>query len=367
MKISIGFKYTENAYGGGNNFVKNFTTQLIKDGYKVVFDLKDRDIDFIILINPLKSSEFSTFDNVDILYYQNFKNKNAISIQRFNECDERKATTNINKKLIKKNKNIDFNVFVSHWLSDIFDSINESKPFKVIMGGPDSSMFNQLDKKPWSGDFPINMITHHWSNHKNKGFDVYEHIDNLLDNKFWRNRLNFTIVGNVPNSYKYRNTKVIKPLKGFEIASYLKSSDIYITASKNEPSGNHHMEAAMCGLPILYMKSGGVEEYCRDYGVEFTLVNFESSINKLMLEYSTYFDRLQKYPYTFHNLYKEYIEIFEKLNNNSQEIINNRSKVNKNVLIIKYFLNKLVKKIRVIIVKCMINIGNFKKTILWKP
>ena len=36
----------------------------------------------------------------------------------------------------------------------------------------------------------------------------------------------------------------------------LKKHDIYITASENEPSGNHHMEGALCGLPILFKDSG---------------------------------------------------------------------------------------------------------------
>ena len=39
------------------------------------------------------------------------------------------------------------------------------------------------------------------------------------------------------------------------IAEELKNHHIYITASINEPSGNHHIEAGQCGLPILYIGS----------------------------------------------------------------------------------------------------------------
>ena len=42
---------------------------------------------------------------------------------------------------------------------------------------------------------------------------------------------------------------------------------VYITASKNEPSGNHHIEAAQCGLPILYINSGGIPEYSNGFGI----------------------------------------------------------------------------------------------------
>ena len=65
---------------------------------------------------------------------------------------------------------------------------------------------------------------------------------------------------------------------GLELASELKEHDIYITGSLNEPSGNHHIEGALfCGLPILYINSGGIAEYC-SYGLEINLDNFEEKI-----------------------------------------------------------------------------------------
>ena len=101
MKISIGSKFIEGPYGGGNLFVKNLQHYLIKNGHKVTYDLKDDDIDVILLINPLLDSEQSTYDNFDIDFYQKYKNPNAISVQRINECDERKATNHVNKSIIK--------------------------------------------------------------------------------------------------------------------------------------------------------------------------------------------------------------------------------------------------------------------------
>ena len=32
---------------------------------------------------------------------------------------------------------------------------------------------------------------------------------------------------------------------------------------------NHHMEGALCGLPILYKDSGAASEYCNDFGISF--------------------------------------------------------------------------------------------------
>ena len=31
----------------------------------------------------------------------------------------------------------------------------------------------------------------------------------------------------------------------------------------------HHIEGALCGLPILFRNSGSLPEYCKKYGVSF--------------------------------------------------------------------------------------------------
>ena len=92
MKISIGSKFIDEPFGGGNEFIKNLVSRLNQDGHEVLFDLSDKDIDIILLTNPLIDSELSTFNNKDINFYKIFKNQNVISVHRINECDERKRT-----------------------------------------------------------------------------------------------------------------------------------------------------------------------------------------------------------------------------------------------------------------------------------
>ena len=90
MKISIGSKIIDGPFGGGNEFLKNFINYLENSGHTVINHLNDKDIDIILLTNPLISSETSSFDSYDIEYYLKFTNDRAIVFQRFNECDERK-------------------------------------------------------------------------------------------------------------------------------------------------------------------------------------------------------------------------------------------------------------------------------------
>ena len=41
------------------------------------------------------------------------------------------------------------------------------------------------------------------------------------------------------------------------------------------------MEGALCGLPILYVNSGALPEYCNNYGLEFTKNNLIEKIEQI--------------------------------------------------------------------------------------
>ena len=72
MKISIGSKIIDGPFGGGNEFLKNLISYLNKKGHIVINHLNDKDIDIILLTNPLISSETSSFNSYDIEFYLSF-------------------------------------------------------------------------------------------------------------------------------------------------------------------------------------------------------------------------------------------------------------------------------------------------------
>ena len=69
MKISIGSKIVDGPFGGGNEFLRNLINFLDENGHTVINHLKDKDIDIILLTNPLVSSETSSFNSYDIEFY----------------------------------------------------------------------------------------------------------------------------------------------------------------------------------------------------------------------------------------------------------------------------------------------------------
>ena len=314
MKISFGTTIVEGPFGGGNLFLYNLIQYLKAKNYEIVHNLEDNDIDLIILTNPLMSSLTSTFDHNDILYYQKFINPNSISLQRINECDERKNTNHVNKTIVQSNKHIDITIFVSNWLKNLYLNlgIKDSNTF-VIRGGPNTQVFNNENKTKWNNNEKLKIVTHHWSSNWMKGFDSYVELDNLLSKNHWNDKVEFTYIGNLPKNFNFKNTIYKKPMNDKNLAAELKKNHIYITGSLNEPSGNHHMEAALCGLPILYINSGGIPEFCKDYGVSFENNNLEKSLIKIIKNYEKLFQNLTLYPYSFQNAAKEFDKIVDSI------------------------------------------------------
>ena len=272
MKVSIGSRIVDGPWGGGNLFVENMTNFLIKNGHKVIYDLSEPDIDLILLTDPRSRKESSsTFNHLEISKYKKYVKNNVVVVQRINECDERKGTDAINQFYLEASNSADHIIFVSSWLRDIYLNLGMVKEkTSVILAGANSEIFNADGSDAWNKKEKLKLLTHHWSNHKNKGFKIYKKLDDLLVTSQWKKKIEFTYIGNVNEEYKFQNTRVLPPLAGKELADEIREHHIYITASENEPSGNHHIEAAQCGLPILYIESGGIPEYCENFGLSFT-------------------------------------------------------------------------------------------------
>ena len=322
MKISIGTKIKNTTWGGGNNFAKNLSNFLREKGIDVFFDLKEKDIDLIVLTDPRKNSISSSFDDLDIIKYQMENNKTLV-IHRINECDERKDTTNVNNQLLKANQVADHTVYISKWLKNLFlnHGFNSSET-SVILNGADKKIFSFSDNV-WS-EGKIKIVTHHWSNHPNKGAKIYKRMDNLLNKSEWNKKAEFYYVGNPPKNTKFLNTKLIKPLSGKELSNFLASCHIYLTGSMNEPGGNHQNEGANVGLPVLYLNSGCMQEYCKNYGVEFNEDNFEEKLLEIIKNYKVLKNSLKKYPYNSANTCKNYFELISKMQLNRKKILSKK-------------------------------------------
>lgn len=322
MKISIGTNIKEGPWGGGNLFAINLTQYLEKKGHTVINHLDHEDIDLILLTEPRKTSESSAFTHMDIFKYQKLVNRNVLVVHRVNECDERKKTNFVNKYLIEANRVADSTVFVSTWLKNLF--INQglkNDNLQVILSGANAELFNDENTDVWTAEKPLKIVTHHWGANWNKGFTIYKKLDELLAKSEYKEKLEFTYIGNLPPKFKFQNSSVVKPLSGRALANEVKNHHAYLTGSLNEPSGNHHIEGAQCGLPILYIDSGGIPEYCENYGLMFTENNFETMLQEFIINFSKLKSNMHTYPHDSDQMCSEYENLFIKLLDSREQIV----------------------------------------------
>ena len=340
MKISIGTNIKKGPWGGGNLFAINLKAHLIKKGHQVVSNLYDKDIDIILITEPRKTSESSAFTHVDVENYLKYVKNDSIVIHRINECDERKNTSYVNKYLIQANSIADATIFVSYWLADLFTSQGiDKKKNNVILAGADSTIFNNINYKPWNVNQKLKIVTHHWGANWSKGFEIYKALDDLLNNESFKSKFSFTYIGNLPEKFTFKNTEVVPPLSGNELAEAIKQNHIYLTASLNEPSGNHHIEGAQCGLPLLYINSGGIPEYCNGYGVRFDSNNFINKLYEIRKDYNFYLKKMESYPFSSERMCLEYESFFNKMYARKEEILNQRKYTSKTSIIGRFIYN----------------------------
>ncbi len=323
MKISFGSEIKKTAWGGGNKFLINISNYLKLKNIEVVYDLKDNDIDIIVLMDPRVDSSSSTFNHLDIDKYLKFKNKNAIIVHRINECDERKGTNYVNKNLTDANKFADCTIFISTWLKKLLNKNNTFKDPKVILNGANKKIFSFSNSNK-NIESKIKIVTHHWSAHKNKGFEIYNYLDQLLDDANLSKIVEFTFIGNLPKNFKFKNSRYLPPKHDKELADIIKENNIYLTASLNEPGGNHQNEGLNCGLPVLYLNSGCMEEYCHGYGLDYEKHLLKEKIFEIQTNYNYYKEKLKSYPYNSDFMCKNYLDVFNKLIENRDEILKNR-------------------------------------------
>lgn len=314
MKISIGMNLQPGPWGGGNQFGRAVVDRLRAAGHTVVFDLNAADLDIILLTEPRDTLKISAYTDRDILHYLQKVNADVVVVHRINECDERKGTTGVNARLIEANRCADHTVFVSSWLRDLFLAQGiGSRSYSVILNGSDRAIFHPDGYQRWDGRAPLRLVTHHWGASWLKGFDIYERLDALLGTDAYRDRLAFTYIGNLPEGFTFRHARYRTPLHGPELAAALREHHVYLTASQNEPGGNHQNEGACCGLPLLYRESGCMPEYCAGYGVSFTAETFEAALEEIAATYDTWAPRMEDYPHTADRTAAAYAALFEDL------------------------------------------------------
>jgi hypothetical protein len=252
-KIFINFCCKNIAYGGGNQFVIKLV-EYIKNipNFKITFDLEDNiDVYLIIDLRRDRKSEFKKY-MLDEIYQHKLKTKGKI-IMRINDCDLTRTKKEIENLLLENLDHIDSIVFNSSFIKeyycDTYAKVNK-KNKQIIYNKCDKNIFfpknKILDKNK-----KIKIVTHHWSDNINKGYEIYNKLDKYCK---LTDKLEFVFIGRKFNDEFIEHPIINGPYKGNDLADMLRDCDIYITASIYDSCPMHVLEGISCGLPILFIK-----------------------------------------------------------------------------------------------------------------
>lgn len=329
MKVSIGMRIQEGPFGGANQFARSLAEYLKQHGHQVCFELKDPDIDLILLTDPRPELPSNAFTVKDIVRYLKTVNGRAVVAHRINECDERKGTDFMNKILVDANRSCaDHTIFIASWLKALFVRLGiPGEESSVLLNGADTDIFNAQGYRPWKRFEKLRIVTHHWGGNWNKGFDIYAKLDDMMGEEPFRNQIIFTYIGNIPDGVRLKYTQCFAPMHGKELAEYIRRNHVYVTGTLNEPAGMHHIEGALCGLPLLYRNSGALPEYCGTHGIMFEGdQDFPQALERMMTDYDQYAVRMASYPHTADVMCRGYLNLFIDLVSRREQLISRREK-----------------------------------------
>lgn len=279
IRVAVNAVPVSGSWGGGNQWLGQMLQAFRTLGIEVKFDLTSPDLDLIWILH---SADWlgGTFGRKDILRYRQ-NNPRTRVIHRVNENDARKASQSgptqgrsMDEAIRAINECADETVFIADWLKEYHRTrgLNHVGVGPVIWNGAGSGAFHPVRGNIWpGGNAPLVLITHHWSDHWNKGFDIYRDVDEAISNGELKG-FELRVLGRWPKEITWKSARALPPHSGASLGEQLRLAHAYLTASRAEPGGMHFIEGLQCGLPLLYhAEGGGIVEVARaSAGLEFS-------------------------------------------------------------------------------------------------
>jgi len=199
------------------------------------------------------------------------RNPKVKVIQRINDNDRRKGTSEMNAILAETNSVTDHTVFVSEWLRDHHAELwfDRTKPHSAILNGADPAAFHPMGNRAFTPGETLRIVTHHWSDNWAKGFHDYRAVDELIASGQLKNA-ELWVIGRWPKEIEWKAAKTFPPCSGAKLGALLRQCHVYLTGSLWEPGAMHPVEGLQCGLPLIYHEDGGgTVELGREFGISF--------------------------------------------------------------------------------------------------
>lgn len=255
--LAVFHEYTPPPSGGGHQFMRALENEFKRRGVQIENNQLSRD-------TPVCLFNSYNFDFKKLKHQHHRRCRmvhrvdGPIATYRGTDDGTDRRIQAINRKLA------DATIFQSHYSLGKHQELALSFKMPIVIpNATDPGLFSAAGRLPFDSNRKTRLISVSWSDNINKGATVYQWLDDHLD---W-SRYEYTFIGRSP--IVFRNIKMLAPLTSSDLAQELRNHDIYITASRNDPCSNSLLEALSCGLPSLYLNSGGHPEITGQAGLPF--------------------------------------------------------------------------------------------------
>ncbi len=296
--LSIFHEFEPPPTGGGHQFLRAFWKQAEAKGLQVENNQISRTTRACLLNSfNFREKRLSIMRRNSILYVHRVDG--PIDVYRGYEDGVDKNIHAVNLKFADKT------IFQSQYSLEKHLSLSmEFKHPTIILNAADPEIFHSRGRAVFSRDRKTRLIASSWSDNVNKGAAVYQWLDEHLD---W-DRFEMTFVGRSPVTFK--NIRLIPAVDSYRMSQLFREHDIYITASKNDPCSNSLIEALTCGLPAIYLQSGGHPEIVKQAGAGFEAAEqIPELLNRIVDGYASFQSQISV-P-SIQEVSEEYLKVLE--------------------------------------------------------
>mgnify|MGYP002845292082 CR=1 FL=1 len=279
MRICIWFAVTDSPWGGGNSFLRSLAAELRLQGH-TVHHQPNEPADVVVVnafnkgpgkpMNPRQVAELRQTGKVrwwapsfPADFWYRFSRRGSAIVHRIDGVAEfvRGFRTKADDIQPAVNQHTDVSIFQSTYCRTscaeagikpaVHTTINNATTADVFYPGT-----------PRTGG-PLRLMGTSWSPNPRKGFATLAALSDLPDVEVW-------FAGQWPDQIDPCGVVNLGVHPAPKLAEAMRECDAFVHAATNEPCSNSIVEALGCGLPVLYLDSGGNRELTGDFGVEIT-------------------------------------------------------------------------------------------------
>jgi glycosyltransferase involved in cell wall biosynthesis len=244
-------------YGGGNQFLLALVGELRRSGLEIEVNR---------LSGRTPACLYNSF-NFDFRRLRRFARDGARMVHRvdgpigvyrgFDDGSDRRIVE-INRALA------DATIFQSRYSLDMHQELGLDLLNPVVIPNTvDPALFHPPPTHERLAGRRLRVITTSWSANPRKGADLLRWLDRNLD----FDHFEVTFAGNIETTFE--RIGVVGPLASAPLADLLRTHDVYLATSRDDPCSNALLEGLACGLPAAFRRSGGHPELVGEAGIGF--------------------------------------------------------------------------------------------------